>query len=599
MVLRKFMYNHHLYHHQIKAIEESNNYKKCLINMWCGTGKTRTFTIDLFLKCEKMNVIVFPSLGLINQYCNDYALSCVEPFKTEFEKYKCLAFCSDDDGKLKSKGAITFTTNEKNLHKFLKTKDNKIILVTYQSFEKFIDICIDLKIHLNNLIYDEAHHIVGDKIQNIVFNNDELDDIVDNIRFYSATPINKNGITMYDRDDTENSDCGVLAYDYLYYQAVEDNICKPFETQINLCKEYSEYNNKNQPIFECIIRACLSGKYTYWNILTYHTYVEESEIENNTISFVKEFSNTTNVKLFKKLFVKIQNEEFPHNPFNVHNIIFKGIDSKTSGKEKIIEEFDKKVEGRIFILASCQTLNEGIDTKWANMAVPINPTKSIVKELQRIGRLVRLPEKNMFPAILLIPCQVNMNKYSSMDTPEQRDKMIREELSECGNFNIALNVISAFKYQYDTELFEMCLNYPTMYSPKEIKKNLENQGLIVEESQGNLIDNLKYLCDIDIIEEGDEQIILNEVSKKCEKTIEIHTQNYDEPIMYINEEANDDEPIRLFYCEDTNTYLPIVEKKKKYLKKQQHRQKNEKTCLIYKHTQIWKSYGKLKKIALI
>ena len=111
MVLRKFMYNHHLYHHQINAIEESNKYKKCLINMWCGTGKTRTFTIDLFLKCEKMNVIVFPSLGLINQYCNDYALSCVEPFKTEFEKYKCLAFCSDDDGKLKSKGAITFTTN--------------------------------------------------------------------------------------------------------------------------------------------------------------------------------------------------------------------------------------------------------------------------------------------------------------------------------------------------------------------------------------------------------------------------------------------------------------------------------------------------------
>ena len=128
MVLRKFMYNHHLYHHQINAIEESNKYKKCLINMWCGTGKTRTFTIDLFLKCEKMNVIVFPSLGLINQYCNDYALSCEEPFKTEFEKYKCLAFCSDDDGKLKSKGAITFTTNEKNLHKFLKTKDTRFMV---------------------------------------------------------------------------------------------------------------------------------------------------------------------------------------------------------------------------------------------------------------------------------------------------------------------------------------------------------------------------------------------------------------------------------------------------------------------------------------
>ena len=76
-----------LYEHQKKAIEEQNKYDKCLINMWCGTGKTRTFTIDSFINSEKRNVIVFPSLGLINQYCNDYALSSEEPFKTEFEKY--------------------------------------------------------------------------------------------------------------------------------------------------------------------------------------------------------------------------------------------------------------------------------------------------------------------------------------------------------------------------------------------------------------------------------------------------------------------------------------------------------------------------------
>ena len=56
----------YLYEHQKKAIEEQNKYKKCLINMWCGTGKTRTFTIDLFINNEQTNVIVFPSLGLIN-----------------------------------------------------------------------------------------------------------------------------------------------------------------------------------------------------------------------------------------------------------------------------------------------------------------------------------------------------------------------------------------------------------------------------------------------------------------------------------------------------------------------------------------------------
>ena len=56
--------------------------------MWCGTGKTRTFTMDIFIQGEPINVVVFPSLGLINQYCNDYILSLEEPFQCEFKKYK-------------------------------------------------------------------------------------------------------------------------------------------------------------------------------------------------------------------------------------------------------------------------------------------------------------------------------------------------------------------------------------------------------------------------------------------------------------------------------------------------------------------------------
>ena len=112
------------------------------------------------------------------------------------------------------------------------------------------------------------------------------------------------------------------------------------------------------------------------------------------------------------------------------NVILAGVHSKTPNRNDIIEDFDKKIKGRIYILSSCGILNEGIDTKWANMGVPINPTQSIVKESQRIGRLVRLPEKDMPPAIILIPCMVDTTKYASMDTPELRDKMIREELSE-------------------------------------------------------------------------------------------------------------------------------------------------------------------------
>ena len=65
-------FDQYLYSHQKQCITEQSKYKKCLVNMWCGTGKTRTFTIDLFESNQNMNVIVFPSLGLINQYANDY-----------------------------------------------------------------------------------------------------------------------------------------------------------------------------------------------------------------------------------------------------------------------------------------------------------------------------------------------------------------------------------------------------------------------------------------------------------------------------------------------------------------------------------------------
>ena len=564
-------FNDYLYKHQQEAIQHENKHDKCLFNMWCGTGKTRVFTISMFIDNLNFNVIVFPSLGLINQYCNDYVLNQGEPFKTEFSKFNCLAFCSDDERKLKLKTKkIKYTTKESVLKKFIEQLGNKLVVVTYQSFEKFINTCITSDIIINKLVYDEAHHLVGTNIQTIAFNNRELDSIVEKTRYYTATPVNRNGITMYDREQPEHSDCGPIAYEYLYYQAVEDGICKPFETQITLYTQKPEYTNKYQPIFESIIRACLSGKYNYWNVLTYHSYVNENEMYNDGISFVKNFASLKNQKLVKKLFTRIQNEEYPHTQtlYSVDNVLLKGVHSTTPKREAIISNFDKKIPGRIYILSSCGILNEGIDTKWANMGVPINPSRSIVKESQRIGRLVRIPEKNMPPAIILIPCMVDVSKYSSMDTTELRDQMIREELSECGNFNTALNVISAFKYQYDTELFDMCLRYPNMYAPKEVKKNLGNQGLNVEESHGDLIHNLKYLCEKEDIEldiesyDGDtDEDILADIAEQCEKTIEIHTQSYDEPVKYINEETIDEEPIAIILLRRRQYILPYCEKK--------------------------------------
>ena len=253
--------NQYLRKHQKKCLEQLNlNKDKCLVNMWCGTGKTRTFTIKTFLDNYNLTVFVFPSLGLINQYNNDYILNREEPFCSQFKNYKTLSFCSDDESKLKlDNHDIKYTTDTSNLLEFLHEKNDKIISVTYKSFNLFVSCCIYNKININRLVYDEAHHIVGEKIQDVIFNNQDFDDIVDYTEFWTATPVNRNGIIMYDDENNdENIDCGPCVYKYMCYQAIEDNICKPIETQVCLYTILSTYESKYQAIFEIIIRAFLS-----------------------------------------------------------------------------------------------------------------------------------------------------------------------------------------------------------------------------------------------------------------------------------------------------------------------------------------------------
>ena len=61
-----------LWKHQEECIQKKKDFDKCLINCWCGTGKTRIFTYSILQEKYNLSVIVFPSLGLINQYNFDY-----------------------------------------------------------------------------------------------------------------------------------------------------------------------------------------------------------------------------------------------------------------------------------------------------------------------------------------------------------------------------------------------------------------------------------------------------------------------------------------------------------------------------------------------
>jgi superfamily II DNA or RNA helicase len=222
----KEIYNK-LYPHQKECILKKKDLPKSLINIWCGGGKTRIIVYSIFDDNKEVNIIVFPSLGLINQFNNDYILC--EDFMDYFKDYHCLSVCSDSDKKLnppekidKSRFPnIKYTTDKRQITSTLKKVGKKLFTVTYQSLEMFMKIIVETGTIINRLYYDEAHHILGNNAQNIVFKNDKLNELIEKTEFYTATPDNKNGITMYDRENPENSDCGPIAYEFLFYQAIK------------------------------------------------------------------------------------------------------------------------------------------------------------------------------------------------------------------------------------------------------------------------------------------------------------------------------------------------------------------------------------------
>ena len=540
-----------LYRHQTECIKAKKNKRKCLLNLWCGTGKTRIIMYSILDDNQITNVIVFPSLGLINQFNNDYLLN--DEFSIYFKNYKCLSVCSESESKLNDSNGeenftnIKYTTDKSLIQEFLNTNKNnkKLLVVTYQSLNILVDLIIENKITINRLYYDEAHRIVGDNIQEIVFNNPQFNNLIQKIEYYTATPTNKNGIKMYNDDNPELSDCGPTAYKYLYYQAVEDGISRPFDIKLMLYPKKHIDNNIN--LFDSIFNECFQGEYNYYNILMFYNKVEEID----GISSVNDVCK--NKDKFKESFERIEaeyNNKLNNNQNNskvnkFKNIKLRGVTSEKNNREKVLKVFDKEKKGRIYCLASCRTLGEGIDTKYANVMIPVDPSGSLEYEQQKIGRITRKPKDDMPNGVILIPVWIDINKYQDLDTEATRDEIIRNELNCEGNFKTFINVISAYQHQSEPGLFDICLKYPNMYSPTEINTNLSEQGYKIINSKGTLIENIEYLSNTDLssfkndtIEDDNEEmkddnivdnLKIQSICNHIKSDIEIITQSYEYP----------------------------------------------------------------------
>jgi len=518
---------------------------KCIIKMFCGTGKSLLMRkCDIILN-KQLVVFVFPSLSLIEQFYDTYLC--------DFQKKNILKISSENES----------TTNPTKIQKFLSKPSKKIICITYQSYNVLIENLNDKKIDI--CIYDEAHHALGKTYQKLIFENNYC---VKQL-FFTATPKNSNGIVMYSRENNVINMCGDLVYDYSYLQGTLEGYLNPFDLMIDL---YTE--NTNKSIYEAIARCILTTKNN--RVLTFH-----SDVNTDRNTSVINFVNNSN---FETIFNNIQQKEFPEmfQYFKKINIIplDASIDMKT--RKQILEDFDNTSNEDIFIICSCETIGEGIDTKNANMCVFVDHKSSYVKIIQNIGRIVRkVFNENKPNSSVLIPCYVDKTKYEGCkDDPVKCDEIIRQEMkSNNGDFNDVLNVISALK-QEDEDLYDLLLNYSDKYSFQEIETNLNNQNYEILENDdlnGDLLLSLEYLLNenennIELLDfenyedcDNDEEII-EMVAEENNVCIEIHSNSLENPIQYYNCENKENGIIRLFKNdenednEDEGLYKCIIRK---------------------------------------
>jgi superfamily II DNA or RNA helicase len=488
-------------------------FSECLVKMFCGTGKSRVIKRVVIEQKKSLSVIVFPSLALIRQFTKDY-LGDIDA-----KLYSLLNVSSEE------LAHITSTTDPAQILHFLnnpKTKSQKkIICVTYQSLQVLLDNLGDSKIGL--ACFDEAHRTTSPETKELVY-GDEYRAKYEKRVFFTATPVNANGVTMFDRERNEMGtygDCGPLACEYTYLQGLRDAFLSLFELRVDL---YTQDTLGN--MYESIARAILTTGNT--RVLTFHAdAAAESDSETSVLRFVDKAK-------FVVAFRAVCAKEFPDKVgmFPDERITFRAITASTKNKDAILGEFETCSDTEIYIVASCRTIGEGVDTKQANMCVFVDPKTSPKDIIQNIGRICRkIAGTTRQPATILIPVCIGWEKYREAgDDPEVQDKLIREQLNdrENGDYNAIMNVCAALK-QEDPELYELCLKYPSNFTESERKHALEEQGFRVLEEEDD------DTCEGDDADDREPNVLheydIDELVENGER-VEIHTSNTEQPIIY-------------------------------------------------------------------
>jgi superfamily II DNA or RNA helicase len=326
------------------------------------------------------------------------SLSLVQQFCGKYlGPHRHLAFCTLAES---TEGVAIGTTDPAEAAAF--SSEPGIFVVTYKSLAKLLEHVPDIE----RLLFDEAHHVAEQA-------NLYIKSLLAQVAYFSAT-LPKN--------------LGTMAFEFSYVDSLMSD--PQYSQDFNImCGMFTGEEGDSLPAL--IERA--AEKTGNKRILTFHAKVNgESE---------------TSVRNF----ARVAAAHFGDRA----TVAYMDADTPMAERVRLLERLDSTHDDQIFLLASCETIGEGVNTKRCNHIVFADPIKSYVKIVQKLGRCVRRQE-NDTPSTVLIPIFPERAKYEACTTAEERDALVRGEYSERGDFNPVFNFLCAVR-ESDQRLLDLIL----------------------------------------------------------------------------------------------------------------------------------------------
>jgi predicted helicase len=495
------------FQHQIEALEALDkhyiykNKDRGILTMSPGSGKTFT-SFSFFEKHYTRAVVFVPSLLLLSQIYNEW----LSDKQTNIPHILLIGSrATDDQGKpiptdIEIENKLLLHTDPKIIsNHLLKTKDEPIwIFVTYQSacqLLKSIQITDEI-IQFDLAIYDEAHKTCGISSENgLGFSLSLSDDFPFKKRLYcTATPKVYYGYDLDSDSDSDSHSDSDFDPDLHSDSDSESNAINDDANSDHHSKNVRSMHNKKiygsiiyeLKIFESIKRGILSD-YQISIPLVEVDIVNKMIAENRKLNFEDIKCTSQEISSAMVLMACIR-ETGCRKILTYHNsiksatnyqailtIIFKALDidfvllhmngSQSSKKQQMIMHEFKNSE--LSILSTARCLNEGVDIPSVDAVVFVDPSKSTIDIIQRIGRGLRKNSGKIISNVI-IPVVFDKkeddfedtapvgwdhvwNILKAMNTEDERILQYFVQKKECGGGN-AGHDISSSQYQIIREL---------------------------------------------------------------------------------------------------------------------------------------------------